>query len=576
MKTFLQSLGGTLAAILLLAGIGGGIAACQANKLPDVETGSWLVIDLHGGLLEYDPPGGVMSEIAGGDTETLQRILDSFAKVEVDDRIEGVILRLSWGNAMGAAKTQELRAAIADLQASGKKVYGYAESFDTRDYYLLAACDEIISPETAFIEFKGFAFTSMHVKRALEKLGIKPNLHKIKDYKSAAELVIREDMSEPARENLVWVIDDMWDVIMTDLAADRGLSEQDLLALMEHAAFQAGEALEGGLIDRVAYWDELEEMLLEEDDEELLTISHSQYAKIPAAKLGLEGDKTIAVIHGQGTIVGRENGVNPLLGLTMGHETIVRELRRAREDDDVAAIVFRVDSGGGVALDSDLMGHEVELTAAVKPVVVSMVDVAASGGYHIAYRASRILADPLSITGSIGSISGKFNMAGLYDKMGITYDHVTRGPMALWDSDLRDYTPEERARFEEDHWNGFNHWLRDVAEHRGMSFEEAELLAHGRVWTGSQAVDNGLIDEIGGLSEAIDTAKRLADIPSEESVTVAHFPEKKGLIEGLLAGDRAAATAARWLVHRIVRDDVADTLELLQVHPAVSGDLPMP
>jgi len=255
--------------------------------------------------------------------------------------------------------------------------------------------------------------------------------------------------------------------------------------------------------------------------------------------------------------------------VTMGHETIRAELRRAREDDDVAAIVFRVDSPGGDALASDLMGHEVEITAAVKPVVVSMVDVAASGGYHISYRASRILADPTSIAGSIGSISGKFNMRGLYDKLGVTFDSVTKGPNALMDSDLQDYTPEQWQRFTDNHWAGFNDWLKDVAEHRGLSFEQAESLAHGRVFSGRQARDNGLVDELGDLARAIEVAKELAEVPADEQVTVAHYPEKQGLLEGLL-GD-GVATAARWLVYRVVRQDLAQTWELVTRDPQLAA-----
>jgi protease-4 len=364
-----------------------------------------------------------------------------------------------------------------------------------------------------------------------------------------------------------WILDELWEMFMEALTTDRSLTEEQIVELMGHAFFTAQEAKEGGLVDRLVYWEELESELKDEDDDELLTVSPGRYAQVPRSKLDLDGDKTIAVIHAQGTIAGRKNDVNPLLGLMMGHESIIAEFRRARMDEDVAAIVFRVDSGGGDALGSDLMGHEVEVTAAVKPVVVSMVDVAASGGYHISYRASRILADPMTITGSIGSISGKFNMKGLYDKLGVTFDHVERGPMASVNSSLRDYTPQERARFEENHWEGFNDWLRDVAEHRGMSFEEAEKLAHGRVWTGRQAVANGLVDELGGLHRAIEVARELAEIPAEEQVTLEHYPKQQGLLESLMGGDRAAATAARWMVYRTIRDDVTATVNLVTRNP---------
>lgn len=539
----------------------------MAGKQPAIEDRSWLIVEMYGDLLEYDPPGGIMSQLVDSDVETLQRILDNLEKAAVDDRIEGVIFKVAAGNSVGTAMLQEIRGAIRRVQDTDKKVLVWAESFDRQDYLLLAACDEVLVPPTAYIGFTGFFSETLHVKRAFDKLGIKPNIHKIKDYKSAAETVIREDMSEPAREMRGWIMDEMWETLLETLAADRGFDEEKIVELMQHAYFTADEALDSGLIDRIAYWDELETELKRADEDALRSVSQGRYADVLRSKLDLDGDKTIAVIHAQGMIIGRRNDVNPLLGLTMGHESIIAEFRRARLDEDVAAIVFRVDSRGGDALGSDLMGHEVEITVGVKPVVVSMVNVAASGGYHISYRASKIVADPMTITGSIGSISGKFNMKGFYEKLGITFDHVERGPMATIESDLRDFTPEERARFEENHWNGFNDWLRDVAEHRDMSFEDAEKLAHGRVWTGRQAVANGLVDEIGDLKHAIELAGQLAGIPADEQVTVEHFPKQKGLLESLMSGDSAAATAARWIVYRTIREDVAETLDFVVQHP---------
>ncbi len=565
MKTFLNSLAGSLAAILIIVVIVGSSTAWVTSKKPKIRNGSYLVIELYDDLPEYDPPGGIMSKIAGGDGVTLQRVLDNLRKAQVDDRIEGVVLKVSMGSRMGGGSVQEIREAIKRLQKVGKKVYGYAESFEEKEYYLLAACDEILVPETAYISITGFARNTIHVKKALEKLGIKPNIHKIKDFKSAAELVIREDMSEPARENYEWMLAEFWDFVTRDLVEDRGFSEERIVQLMEHAMFTAEQAKDEGLIDRIMYWDQVEEMLKRENDDELRTVSQSRYAQVPPAKVGLKGRRKIAVVHAQGIIAGRKSGVNPLLGLTMGHETIVTELRRARKDDDIAAVIFRVNSQGGDALGSDLIGHEVEMTAVVKPVVVSMVDVAASGGYHISYRASKIVADPMTVTGSIGSISGKFNVSEMWEKLGVTQDDVARGPNALMDSPWRDYTPEERQRFEDDHWEGFNHWLRDVAEHRGKSFDEAEKLAHGRVWSGRQAVANGLVDELGDFEHAVQVAKDLVGIPADENVTLVHFPEKKSLVQTLLSGD--LAVAARWAVYRAIREDVSETWKILRRNP---------
>lgn len=567
MKSFFVAFLGALLAIIVLVLLVGSIGGYMAGKQPAIEDRSWLIVEMYGDLLEYDPPGGIMSQLVDSDVETLQRILDNLEKAAVDDRIEGVIFKVAAGNSVGTAMLQEIRGAIRRVQDTDKKVLVWAESFDRQDYLLLAACDEVLVPPTAYIGFTGFSSETLHVKRAFDKLGIKPNIHKIKDYKSAAETVIREDMSEPAREMRGWIMDEMWETLLETLAADRGFDEEKIVELMQHAYFTADEALDSGLIDRIAYWDELETELKGADEDALRSVSQGRYAEVLRSKLDLDGDKKIAVIHAQGTIIGRRNDVNPLLGLTMGHESIIAEFRRARLDEDVAAIVFRVNSRGGDALGSDLMGHEVEITVGVKPVVVSMVDVAASGGYHISYRASKIVADPMTITGSIGSISGKINMKDFYNKLGITFDHVERGPMATIESDLRDFTPEERARFEENHWNGFNDWLRDVAEHRDMSFEDAEKLAHGRVWTGRQAVANGLVDEIGDLKHAIELAGQLAGIPADEQVTVEHFPKQKGLLESLMSGDSAAATAAHWIVYRTIREDVAETLDFVVQHP---------
>jgi protease-4 len=222
-----------------------------------------------------------------------------------------------------------------------------------------------------------------------------------------------------------------------------------------------------------------------------------------------------------------------------------------------------VESPGGEGLASDLIGHQVEVTAQELPVVVSMVDVAASGGYHVSYRATKIVADPLTVTGSIGSISGKFNVKELHSKLGITHDFVVKGPSALFWSDQRNFTDEEWDRFTEHHWETFNDWLRDVAEHRELSFEEAEMLAHGRVWTGRQALENGLVDEVGGLDRAIEVARELAEIPEDEKVTIVHYPERKGLLETILSGDLSFTTAVRWGIYRIIREDLAETWEML-------------
>ncbi len=563
MKSFFRSFFACMLAVLVFVLVIFSIVAVKSGQKSKIDDHSYLVVDIYGELPEYDPPAGVIGELMGGKAETLQRILSNMDKVCVDDRIDGVILKLSSSSSFGGAKMQEIRGAIKKVREAGKKVYGFADSMDRKTCFLAAACDSVYMVPTGYFSFTGFAAVTEHLKGTLDKLGIKPNLHKIKDYKSAAEMIMREDMSAAARENKEWLLDEFWELLITGLESDRGLSEEDVIDMMKLAVFTPEEAVEGGLIDRKLYWEELADMLKGDDDEDLRTVSQCRYADEDPEKLGIKGKKKIAVIHAQGMIGGRKNKVDPMFGLIMGHESINAEFKRAREDDDVAAIVFRIDSGGGDALTSDIIGHEVEITASEKPVVASMVDVAASGGYHIAYRASRIIADPMTITGSIGSISMKFNMRGFLNKLGITNDFATKGPMALFFSSYRDFTEEERKRFEDDHWNGFNSWLEDVAEHRGMTFEEAEKLAHGRVWSGRQGAENGLVDEMGGLDRAIELARELAEIPAGDGVTVVHYPAKKGLLEAITGGEGGLTAAAHYVVYRLIRGDIAETWNMV-------------
>jgi len=337
---------------------------------------------------------------------------------------------------------------------------------------------------------------------------------------------------------------------------------------MTYAEFMPDEARAAGLIDETIYLPELEDRLREDGDKQLKTVDHETYAKVAWKDVGGTGGGTVAVVHAQGNIGGRENRVDPLMGIMMGHESISRELERCRLDDKVKAVVFRIDSGGGESLASDLMCHEVERLAAEKPVVVSMVDVAASGGYYIAYKGTKLMADPLTVTGSIGSINGFFNMKGFYDRIGVNKDGIARGPMAELGTDMRDPTPEEWARHTEAHWIGFNAWLADVARVRGLEFEKAETLAHGRTWTGTQAVANGLIDQVGDLEAAVALAAELGGLKADRRPDVVHLPERQGLLASLMGQDGGAddpvAAALRAAVVRGLRAQVRETGAFLQ------------
>jgi protease-4 len=558
---------GTVLGLVVFCLIVVGVLAVKFNKHPDIEKHSWLLVDLYGEIHEYYPPGDLMGQVLGGEALVLQDVLDGFAKAALDERIEGVILKLSSTNNAGWAKLQEIRGAVDRLQEAGKKVYAWGDAFDLKTLYLAATCDGIYMPAGGYLQVTGLAVETEHVRGTLDKLGIVPHLDKIRDYKTAAELLMNKQMSPAAREMGTWMLDDTWAQVVPTLAAERGLSEEKVSELMSYAIFMPEEAAAAGLIDEVIYWQELTQRLKPTGKEELPLVSLKDYGSVSFKDLGHKGEETIAVVHAQGFIGGRDNKVDPLLGVMMGHESIIQELQRCRKDKKVKAVVFRVDSRGGEGLASDLIGHEVELLAEVKPVIVSMVDVAASGGYYIAYEATKLMADPLTRTGSIGSISGFFDMKGLYDKLGVTKDFVTKGPMARLGSDYREPTPAEWDRFVDAHWKSFSTWMYDVGAKRGISREEIEKLALGRVFTGQQAVANGLIDEVGDLQAAVRLAAEQAGIAPETSLRVVHLPEKKGLLASLTGQDKShdpVAAALRWQLYRTVRHDLGETARFLQ------------
>jgi protease-4 len=565
MKVFSVSFAAAVLALIVVFALAIGLAAWKLDAKSDIEDHSWLHLDLYGSLPEYDPPSGLAGALTGGDQQTLQSVLTNLEMAIHDKRIDGVVLQLSASNDAGPGKLEEIRRAVARVQAAGKPVLAFADNIDLNVLFTAAACDSFFCPPPSYIHITGLDAGVPHVKRALAKMGIEPHLSAIREYKSAAQIITREDLTPEARANREWMLDEYMDLYIQALTSGRGIDARGLEDIMERMEFLADEAKEAGIVDDVLYWDDFARRFHHDDEDTPRLVSGARYAEEDPADFDLDGDKKIAVIHAQGNIGGRTNGVNPLLGMMMGHESINAELERALEDEDVVAIVLRVDSGGGESLASDLMGHKVHQVGKVKPVVVSMVDVAASGGYSMAYRANWIVADNMTVTGSIGSINGKFDMSEMYEKLGINFSHVTRGPNARFMGSDRGFTEEEFQLFEERHYASFQVWIDDIARHRNMSVEKVESLGLGRVWTGRQAVTNGLTDEIGGLWEAVAAARRLAEIPADTSTELWHLPEKQDLVASLLSGDtEALALAGRWMIYRSVRQDLRQVEQSLE------------
>ncbi|MBU1948133.1 MAG: signal peptide peptidase SppA, partial [Candidatus Eisenbacteria bacterium] len=466
-------------------------AAMITSETVQVHKNTYLIQTLSGEIPEYYPSTAL--PIIGDKHNHLTAILENLEKARVDDRIRGVILQVG-GSDLGFAKKDEIRLRIKQLQEAGKPVYAYSRFLTSGNYYMISGCDSILLPPEGVLEIKGLAAEAMHFKGTLDAIGVKANLDRIAEYKAAAEPFLMDKMSDAYRENLTWLLEALFNDMVGTIADNRGVTRNRVLELMSTALFNAPQAYEDGLLDAVVYWDDLEEIL--GDDGKWKTISGDDYATVKRSELGLTGKKRIAVVHAQGVIAGGEDGYVLPFGLKMGAASVTKVLKSIQEDRGIAGVILRIDSGGGESIASDDIGHALFRLDEKKPSVVSMVDVAASGGYMIAYQCSTVVAMPHTITGSIGSITGKFNVRGLYNKLGITKDFLTIGPMADLFSDYRDFSEEEWEIIRSHHYKSYEDWVRRIAAARNLDFAVMDTLCKGRVWTGKQALDRKLVDHL--------------------------------------------------------------------------------
>lgn len=552
MKSFLKTILAVLIAQLLLIGAAVLFVVGQFSDDVEVPKGAVLVQVLDGPLGDAPAESGMPGPLAGA-VESHASVLENLEKARHDERIRAVVLKLG-APAIGFAKQDELRERIARLREAGKPVWAFAEFMYSGTLYLGGACDSLILLPTGYCSVRGFASGRPFLKGTLEKLGIKENLHRIEHYKSAAEMIQREEMSPTSRANIEWILDDIYPGVVATIEEERRLAP----GALEGQVFSQGivtpsEALSLGLVDRLAYWYEVEQDLLalpgvleDEDAGKGLgarprIIDGDEYARVERREAGIKGKQRIAVVHAAGMIQGEESGFSFPFGETMGASTMERAFQDAARDEKVKGILYRVDSGGGESSTSWKIQRSALRAAERKPLVVSIADMAGSGGYLICYPCAPILAGPRSIVGSIGSISGKFNMRGLYDKLGISWDFVTRGPNGLMESDYFDYTPEQWSSFKQRHWRDYQDWVDDIARCRGKTSAEIDSVGRGRVWTGRQALAHGLIDELGDYDDALRLLKEKAGIAADEEVEIVHYPKPRGLLEALRGGGFAAA-----------------------------------
>ena len=542
---------GVIVTVLMVFVIGVILLAESFSK-PSVPDNSVLVLSVSGDLPDYVPEDQLAKAIGINQGQSFTGILTQLRKAKVDDRIGGVLLDISFPR-IGWGKAEELREAIKEFKTSGKPVYAYMELGMNREYYIATAADKIFLPPSGDLYVNGFAAEAMFYKGSLDKLGIEADVIQIgPKYKNAPDQYTRKEMGEGQREVINAVLDEYFARFTSGIADSRKKSVDDVKAIIDNAPYNARAAKEIGLIDDAMYeeqvYEELKKRLDYKEDDKLRTIRGGEYREIPSDSLGLNNGERIALIYASGAInVGRSND-SPFGGSMVGSDTVVAAVNDAANDTSIKAIVLRVDSPGGSALASDLMWNALENAKKKgKPVVVSMSDVAASGGYYIACNANKIVAEPTTITGSIGVFMGKPVVKGFYDWLGITNEYVMRGKNSGIFRETEKWTPEERAKMEEGTNNiYFNNFLPKVAQGRNMDAERANALGQGRVWTGTQAKENGLIDEFGGLEKAINIAKELANLPADKDVRRVVFPAPRPFFETLFGDPEETQTTAEY------------------------------
>ncbi len=484
-----------------------------------------LVVDVRGSVAE-EAPRGFWEEVTRGRVKVMSDFLEAIDRAARDSRINGLVLRVG-GGGMNMAKLQELRGKIREFNQSGKFSAVFLESATNRSYYLASACGSVTLVPQSILGIRGMMAESTFLRGTLDKLGIEADLYHAGDYKSASNLLTEKGYTKEHRESVEALLRDWYGEFLQGIAEGRELEVSRVASLVEQAPYTSREALEAGLVDEVAYRDQFDEKIKELNQGSENRASVGRYL----ARTDAEGDSKIAVLYASGTIMTGESSEDPVLGTVLGSSTLSEQLKWVREDESFKAAILRVDSPGGSAVASEIIRREVELTQKEMPVIVSMSDVAASGGYWIAMGADRIVAQPGTVTGSIGVITGKLNLKGLYDKLGMSKDYVALTENATIEWAFQNYTRRQRVvvrRIMQEYYDAFK---AGVSKGRKMSLEEVEKIAQGRVWTGERAARLGLVDELGGMDVALRWAKQLADIPEAERVRLVHVTTRKTMIE---------------------------------------------
>jgi protease IV len=529
-----------IAVALIFSAIGG--------RRPSIQDNSVLALKISGDMPDFVPDDPIR-RFLGGQPQDLKTFLTSLRKAKVDKRITGVMLDIDMSGA-GWAKAEEIRNVIEDFRTSGKPVYAYMETGLNKDYYIATACDKIFLPPPGELFTIGLAADVMFFRGSLDKLGIYPDIYQIGKYKSAGDTFTQKQMTDAHREYINALLDDLYGRYVDAIAKTRKKTPDEIKKLIDDAPYSAAKAKEVGLIDGIAYHDEVEKEFKKrlgyKESDQLHIARSSDYKEISQESLGLNKGEKIAVVYAAGDITSGRSTYSSSGQQTIGSDSMVKAINDARNDASIKAIVLRIDSPGGSGLASDIIWRAIETAKEKKPVVVSMGDVAASGGYYIACNANKIVAEPSTITGSIGVVGGKPVLKGFYDWIGVSNEYVLRGKNAGMFRESEKFTDTERAKFEEFIKSTYDDFITKVGKGRGKEKSYIDSVGQGRVWTGQQGKERGLVDEYGGLDKALEIAKQLANIPADKSIQRVTMPIPPTFLQELMGigeGDETEADA---------------------------------
>ncbi len=564
----------TVGLLVVLVVVGIGIfAAPQETQIPEKVV---LTMDFSKGVVET-LPDNPLSRASLSDAVVLRDTLEALEAAAADPRVKGLVARVGRGR-LGVAQIQEIRDAVKSFRDNEKFAFAFAESFGeggngTRHYYLASAFGRVFMQPSGDLDLTGFLIQSPFLRDALDEIGVEPQVGQREEFKGALATFTENSLPEPQRQNLQQLLDSLLGQIAAGIAEERALSPEQVRGLIDSAPHMSTASVEAGLVDELAYWDQVDARITEAAGEDVEFLALNTYAD--AQTVEEEPGRAVALVYGLGPVQLAESENDPAFGgVVMGSDTVARAIADATDDPDIEAIVFRVDSPGGSYVAADTIWREMQRARELgKPVIVSMSGLAASGGYFVAAPAHKIVAQPGTVTGSIGVVAGKFVLSGLWDKLEISWDGVQAGDNAnLWSSN---------QRFDEEGWRRLNSRLDatyedftgKVADGRGLSADAVSAAAKGQVWTGEAARDLGLVDELGGMRRALALAAEAIGADPDE-IRLEDFPERRdpwdALLQDMLGGTLDGARLVV-LLDRVAR--LSDTLgPLLAAQDQLTAD----